>query len=326
MAVTDQTPAKPPRIALVDMARGLALLGVIFYHFCWDLRYFEFIAVDISFSPGWFYFARSLLASFLFLAGVSLVLAHGQGVRWRAFWRRWGVLVAAALTVTAGTRYLFPDAFVYFGVLHAIALFSLMALPFVFVPFWVSLVLGVVWIAIPLFYAADFFNVWYWSWIGFWTYPPLTQDLVPIFPGFGFTLLGVGLMQLALRNGLAARMAKVSGTGRLGRSLSFLGRWSLIIYLVHQPIMLGALTPIADYVQRQTPAERAAEFSGGCFASCLDVRGNATQCRAYCACALEQVEQGDLWDIIGLSAPNVAQSQSIDAVVGLCNAMADTAQ
>jgi uncharacterized membrane protein len=312
---------KPPRFALVDMARGL--LGVIFYHFCWDLRYFEFIFVDVSYAPGWFYFARSLLASFLFLAGVSLVLAHGQGMRWGGFWRRLAILIAASLAVTAGTYALFPDAFVFFGVLHAIALFSLMALPFVFVPLWVPLVLGIVWIGLPFFFSSEFFNVWYWSWIGFWTVPPLTQDLVPIFPGFGFTLLGVGLMRWVLGSGLAPRLAAIKGKSWPGRVLRFVGRWSLIIYLVHQPILIGILTPIADYAQRQTPEARAAEFSGACFASCLDLRGNATKCKAYCACALEQVEQGDLWKIMGTAQPTPAQSQAINSVTTLCNAMVD---
>lgn len=318
-----QTLPKPPRFALVDIVRGLAMAGVVFYHFCWDLRYFEFIQVDVSFSPGWFYFARSLLASFLFLTGVSLVLAHGRGMRWRAYWRRWAILVGAALLVSAGTYFMFPQAFVYFGVLHAIALFSLMALPFLFLPLWVSLVLGVVWIALPLFVASDVFNLWYWSWIGFWTVPPLTEDLVPIFPGFGFTLLGVGLMRWVLASPLSARLAAVKGENWLGRVLRSVGRWSLIIYLVHQPILMGVLTPIADYAARQNPQQRSEAFYGSCFASCLDVRGNANQCKAYCGCALEQVEQGEMWDIIGLSKPTLPQSQAIDAVVTLCNAMAD---
>ena len=58
------------------------------------------------------------------------MLGHGGGIRWPAFWRRWAFLVVAALLTTAGTYWMFPDYFVFFGVLHAIALFSLMALPF----------------------------------------------------------------------------------------------------------------------------------------------------------------------------------------------------
>lgn len=317
-------PTKLRRIALVDIVRGIAIIGVVFYHFCWDLRYFEFILVDVANETGWYIFARALLAIFLFLTGVSLVLGHGDGMRWPQFWRRFAIVGGAALLVTLGTYIIFPYAFVYFGVLHAIALFSLMAVPFLRLPVWVPLVLGVVWIALPAFFTSEFFNVWYWSWIGFWTVPPLTEDLVPIFPGFGFTLLGLGLIRLAKSNRLMDRLAKVKAEGRALRYLALAGRWSLVIYLVHQPIILGLMTPVANYVQRETPEQRAEEFAGACFSSCFETRGNANQCRTYCTCALEQVEMDDMWEAVTATEPTYAQSQSIEAVTNLCNAMAET--
>src|SRR6218665_519880 len=98
------------------------------YHLCWDLSYFRFIAADVGYDPTWVAIARSILATFLFLVGVGLVLGHGNGIRWRSFWRRWLFLVAGALIITLATWFTFPQSFVYFGVLHAIALFSLMGL------------------------------------------------------------------------------------------------------------------------------------------------------------------------------------------------------
>ena len=75
-----------PRFAMVDIARGVAIIAMVAYHLCWDLSYFRFIAPDVGYDPEWVLIARSILAVFLFLAGVSLVLGHGDGIRWRSFW------------------------------------------------------------------------------------------------------------------------------------------------------------------------------------------------------------------------------------------------
>ncbi len=315
----EQAGRQRPRYALVDVVRGIAIIGVVFYHFAWDLRFFNIITTAVDVAPGWFFFARTLLATFLFLTGVSLVLAHGAGIRWRPFWKRFAILAAAALLVSLGTYIFAPDAFVYFGVLHAIALFSVMGLVFLRAPLWLVGGLAIVMFAAYFSFQSPVFNSRALSWIGFWTVPPLTEDLVPVFPGFGFTLLGILLTRLALLSGFAARIAAVSANGRVLGALKQAGRWSLIIYLVHQPILLGILTPLAPYLAREDPAERATEFFGACFSSCLETEGNATQCRAYCNCALEQVETGDLWG--ALNAQGVSQNPEIGAVINLCRAM-----
>jgi len=299
--------------------RGIAIIGVVFYHFAWDLRYFNIISTDVDVAPGWFFFARTLLAAFLFLTGVSLVLAHGSGIRWHPFWKRFGIVTAAALMVSLGTYIFMPDAFVYFGVLHAIALFSLMGLAFLRAPLWLVGALGVAMFVAYFNFQSPLFNSRELSWIGFWTVPPLTEDLVPVFPGFGFTLFGILLTRLALVSGFATRIAAIGAEGRMLGALKQAGRWSLVIYLVHQPILLGILTPLAPYLVHESPAQRSEAFFGACFSSCLEQEGNATQCRAYCGCALEQVETGDLW--AELNRPDAGQSPAVGEVIKLCRAM-----
>jgi hypothetical protein len=88
------------------------------------------VETDVVASPGWSLFARAIAASFLTLAGVGLALAHGDGVRWRAFLRPLGIVAGAALGVTLATWVVFPDTFVFFGILHCIAASSLLALLF----------------------------------------------------------------------------------------------------------------------------------------------------------------------------------------------------
>ncbi|RYH08061.1 MAG: DUF1624 domain-containing protein, partial [Alphaproteobacteria bacterium] len=125
-----ETGGKPARWQLLDLLRGLTILAMVVFHLSWDLYYFGYSPVDVTQEFGWVVFQKSILSSFLLLVGMGLVLGHGNGIRWRRFWRRWAFIVIAALLTTAGTYWMFPDYFVFFGVLHAIALFSLMALPF----------------------------------------------------------------------------------------------------------------------------------------------------------------------------------------------------
>src|SRR5690606_12168313 len=101
----------------------------------------------------------AILSSFLLLVGAGLVLAHGEAIRWAAFWRRFGVLVASALAVTLGTWWMFPDYFVYFGILHAIAAFSLLALAFLRLPTAALLAAALVFILPPLILTFPGFHV-----------------------------------------------------------------------------------------------------------------------------------------------------------------------
>lgn len=310
------------RLVSLDVLRGVAIIGVIFYHFAFDLRLLEFISTDVTVQTEWRLFARILSGSFLFLAGVNLVLAHRTGMRWGPFLRRFGVLVLAATGISAATYFAFPDMWVYFGILHAIALFSLMAVPFLRMPLWLVLAAGIAVFAAPFFFSAPLFNDKLFSIIGFWVVPPLTGDLVPFFPSFALTLFGVFAMRFALCAGMDGWLARFRADGRLSKVLAWAGRWSLIIYLVHQPILLGILYPVAMVVQPQAMGQ-AEQFFGACFGSCLDVRGDATQCRAYCQCSLEQVEGGDHWEIVNAPMSTPDQRAVIGSISSLCAAMTE---
>jgi len=63
------------RVASIDAVRAIALIAMIAYHFCFDLRYFGVIRADFEHDPFWLGARTIILSSFLLLAGVSLVLA-----------------------------------------------------------------------------------------------------------------------------------------------------------------------------------------------------------------------------------------------------------
>lgn len=316
----DPTIPRRPRFAVVDIARGVAIVAMVAYHFCWDLSYFRFIAADVGYDPFWVVIARSILSAFLFLVGVGLVLSHGEGIRWRSFWRRWIFVAAGALLITLGTRLAFPETFVYFGVLHAIALFSVMALLFVRAPLWLPVVVAVVVIVLPFYYADPLFNEKAWSWLGFWEVPPPANDLVPIFPWFGVTLLGVIAARLVLRSGLAVRLAAAWPEGRLPKLLAWLGRWSLLIYLLHQPILFALVYPAAAVLQPQV-AMREADFLGSCQQTC-EASGTAPGlCTTYCQCGLEGIEENGLWEAIYSGMVSAEEQALLHASNRQCSAV-----
>lgn len=317
------------RWQLVDVLRGVAIVVMVAYHVGWDLFILGAIETDITNDPVWITVQRLILGTFLVLTGASLVLAHRDGIRWRAFWRREAILVVSALLVTAGTYAAFPDYFAYFGVLHAIAVFSLLALPLVRAPLWVVPLAAAAAGLAPLAFRSTAFESRWLAWIGFWPELPPTVDLVAIFPWFAVTALGVALTRIALGSPWRERLAAWRG-GPVARALAALGRWSLLIYLLHQPILYGALSvavPMLLPVPLPLPAAltQEAEFSAQCTPKCVAAGGTEEQCVTYCGCALEQIEQGDLWDAVGAPEPTPEELQQTQAVVRLCKAMVGVA-
>lgn len=224
------------RLVAVDLARTVALCGMAVFHFTFDLEMFGHLPQGTTVTGGWAVFARVVAGSFLFLAGVSLILAHGEGVRWPSFWRRFARIVAAAALVSGATLVALPQAFIFFGILHAVAFGSLMGVLLIRLPWPVLLGLAgaVLWVNEVV--ALEALNPRWLVWTGLGERFPLTMDFVPVFPWMAAVLGGMAAARLAGRMGIWARMG--SG-GPLAQRLSWPGRHSLAIYLLHQPILIA---------------------------------------------------------------------------------------
>lgn len=303
--------ARSSRLQIIDVARGVAIIAMVIYHLFWDLSYFRIFPVDVGYDPGWVLFARSILFAFIFLVGVGLVMGHSAGIRWASFGRRWAFLGAGAALITISTLVTFPDTFVYFGVLHAIAAISILALPFLFTPIWLTAIVGLVIALLPLFYSNPFFDQKIVSWIGFWVVPPPSNDLVPLFPWLGVGLLGVAAMRIAQATGFTETLAKLNSPSALARGLAFLGRWSLVIYLLHQPILMGVITPLASVMGTQEAA-RELDFLNSCQSTCEEGGTTAEQCAIFCQCGLAGINQNDLWGPIYSGVFSEAQQAVLD--------------
>lgn len=228
------------RIDAIDALRGIAIVAMIAYHFAFDLRFFRLIQADFENDPFWLGARASIVTSFLLLVGVSLVLAARPVIAWRKYARRIGVIAACAALASAGSAIVYPQTFIYFGILHCIALSSVLALPFIARPVPAAFA-GAAIVTAGLAASHPAFDPRPLSWIGFTTTKPPTQDYVPLFPWFGVVLLGIAAGH-ALR---IARFADVLENTRFPTPLPLLGRHSLLVYMVHQPLLMGALWFVA---------------------------------------------------------------------------------
>jgi uncharacterized membrane protein len=277
------------RIAAIDVAKGCAILAMVVYHFSWDLSAYQLIAADVTNELGWRIFARSIAGAFLLMVGVNLVLANRAGIGTGPYLRRLAVILAAALLVSLGTWWLDARTFVFFGILHLIFVASILAVPFLRAPVWLTLIAAIFLLAGPHFLANPIFDGWPWYWIGLSTAPPATVDYVPVFPWFGVVLIGVAAGRFVLASpGLP--LWHWPGEGWLARALAFAGRWSLAIYLIHQPILIGGLMLVAPLLGPNEAALRRqvlAEFE----TSCATVGYDAASCSAYAACILAELDR-----------------------------------
>lgn len=312
--------SKSPRLGRLDIARGFALIAMAIYHFGWDLEFFGYLTQGSASQGWWRIFARCIASSFLFLVGFSLVLAHSRTIRWHSFFTRLAQVVAAAAAISALTWFYFPDGFIFFGILHQIALASLLGLLFIRAPVWLTIPLAAIIIAAPNFARSEFFDhpaLW---WVGLSTSNPVSNDYVPLFPWFGAVLLGIAAARLMQATGLLSLLQGGIKPLWLDRSLTFIGRHSLIFYLVHQPVLIGLVFTAAQIIP-PSPAVQAANFVGQCNVQC-SVDSDPQLCRIYCDCMLETIQQNQLSTLLSKRDATDQERQQLGDISLQCVAKA----
>ncbi len=248
----------------LDALRGVAIAWMTAYHFGFDLNHFGWIRQDFYRDPVWTWQRTAIVSLFLFCAGLSQAVAHAQGQRWPRFWRRWAQIAGCALLVTAGSWLMFPRSFIFFGVLHGIAVMLVI----------VRLTAG-------------------WGrWL--WLAGALAIGLAAGGAGRARSLACAGVPERAavplagpgqpqadhrgLRAGVALAGRDVVGHGgrpmaagatvpgccrapwrRKPRALAWMGRWSLSWYMLHQPLMIGVLAGVTAVAWRREAPGRLRE-------------------------------------------------------------------
>ena len=229
--------AAPRRLTVIDGLRGFAICLMVVYHFVFDLAWFRVVRADFNNDPFWLAFRAVIVTLFLALVGISLVLSREAGASLHAFWRRVALIAACAVLVTIASYVTFPRTFITFGILHCIAVSSVLARPLVDFP-RIALFAGIAVVVLGSVVQLPLFDAPWLNWIGMMTHKPATEDYVPLFPWLGVVLLGVAAAHALLAR---ARQRLTAIGQRVPRSLAWAGRHSLLIYLAHQPVMVGIL-------------------------------------------------------------------------------------
>ena len=210
---------------------------MIAYHFIYDLKYFGYVDWNTPLGNGFWQWRTSIVCSFVLAMGLSMGIAHGAVRKPQAFWKRLAQILACAVLITVMSLFMFPESWIYFGILHFMVIASLLTFALIGRP---NIALG-----LGAFILISF-------WIGWVPYgwplklisglPGYTEDFVSPFPWLGVACIGSALGERLTQN--AALTEKISNwriNSRLGTFIGFAGKRSLSIYMLHQPVLFAVI-------------------------------------------------------------------------------------
>jgi uncharacterized membrane protein len=272
---------RPPtaRFGVVDALRGAALCGMVAYHVEWDLAALGWPVVNPTSSLAWTVLGDLVAATFLTLSGVALALARSKGAR--AASRRLVRLALAGVSVTGASLWVAPNQPILFGILQCLAVSDLIGLVALRWPAPVRLGAAALAILTPMLWRSPAFDGWPLAALGLGIEPPPTLDFRPLLPWLAGVLVGTVVGEALLRRSSGDRERVGPG------SLCWLGRNSLAVYLLHQPMLYGALLLIR--LALGGPALDADPFTLQCRSDCASTGVATRLCRVACACTAERL-------------------------------------
>ena len=213
------------RFAQLDLLRGLAVASMLLFNWSFALLLLGVYTITDA-SWYWWLFPRIIAGTFILIAGISLSISHSRKRTYLHFLKRGLGILAIGMVATLATWLYLGNGFVVFGILHFIGLSIIIAPLFFRLGRW-NILLGI------LIFASGFFlstNSAALLWL--MNYDFYTVDYFPMLPWLGLVLTGIGIGSVLNLN----RKSKL----RI-KPIEFLGRNSLAIYVVHQPLLIIAL-------------------------------------------------------------------------------------
>jgi len=235
------------RLWEIDLFRGIAILMMVLFHTVFDISFFGIAPLDVS-TGFWRYFAYTTASLFLLIVGISLIVSHARAQKKiyglslaLKFVYRGAFIFALGLLVTLGTWLYLREGFVIFGILHLIGISILLSPLFFRFRKW-NIALGIACIVIGLSVMSNYGPVYL---LPLGIHPPgfASVDYTPLFPWFGVVLIGMGIGEFLYTDG-ERRFKLPQITELIVAPLSFLGQHSLLIYLVHQPVIILLLAAV----------------------------------------------------------------------------------
>jgi uncharacterized membrane protein len=236
----------------LDVWRGIALIGMILFHSVFLIDYLGYR--EFSYFQGiWHVMARFVQFSFLLLVGISLHVSYQRSIilkREKSYFlfqqlKRGLLVFLCGLLVTLFTWYFAPDDYVRFGILHFIGVSIILLTFFADKPFIALFVSGLAVVITPLV-SHSTTSVPALLALGF-RYPFQSIDYFPVFPWIAIPAFGIFLGSLMYQN--YERRWEILKMFSFNNPLAKLGRHSLLVYLLHVPLLLAIIYGLGLLIQ-----------------------------------------------------------------------------
>lgn len=237
----------------IDFLRGIAIILMVAYHFLFDLNFFGIYSLNI-FSGFLWIFPRFIASIFIFLVGVSLYLSYtraelsGIYIKDRYFFlkylKRGMWIFSLGLVITMATWIFIREEYILFGILHFIGLAIILEYPFLKYNQkykYLNLGTGLIFIVTGLYLTSFTFNFDWLLWLGFIPQNLVTVDYFPLLPWLGVVSFGIFAGGLLYRDYQRRFKFPDFSHYKPVSIFTFLGKHSLILYFIHQPILMVLL-------------------------------------------------------------------------------------
>jgi uncharacterized membrane protein len=213
------------RIWEIDLLRGIAILLMVVFHLLYDLA--EFYHFPIDYSHGLVYYTgKTSAALFILVAGASSSFSRNN-------LRRGLKVFSLGILIFAVTSVLLPGSNIIFGILQFLGVSMLLFPLYQKLPGYALTALGTA-VLITGLYASRLTmpNNWL-APIGLLGQNFYSVDYYPVLPWFGVFLFGAALSKLLYKKKKSLFRFDLNYN-----PLVLLGRFSLPVYLAHQPLIL----------------------------------------------------------------------------------------
>ena len=230
------------RVVLLDIARGICVLAMVGYHFCWDLGYFGFIDLRLITQGFGSLIAQLIGLSFITIAGISSRILSLSSSFKQKFLKRFFKLVFISAVISTVTFMLNKNSFIFFGILHFLSVCSLISLILIQFKNNFHLLLVFFGTAIIGMSGMTFDLPAMLCWLGLNKEIPTTNDFYPLIPWITFYFFGFWLGKL-----ISSKFNKKNENVSMPvheisiflKFFEYAGRKALVVYLIHQPILFS---------------------------------------------------------------------------------------
>lgn len=219
------------RYNYIDVIRGVAIIGMLVHHFLYDLDMLGFIDGGVLDNDGVSAFLKFGAGVFIFISGVCTSFSSNN-------YKRGIIILAVAYAFQAFTYFFMNDSYIAFGILHLLGWCNILAEPLKKVLsktghklIAVCVLIGV---TLAVGYGIDAVNPIDCSWLyalGLYDYSFYSADYFPLLPWIFVFMSGIVFGIFQVEHGPIAWLEKIKCA-----PIEFIGRNTLWIYILHQPV------------------------------------------------------------------------------------------